>query len=357
VLAAALFSVATAPILTEIPAPKNHTLFIPLAISADGQVVFEADRADGTMDIFVWKEGKTVQWKYADEKGYGLDPKAAQSNGVNGFLADGSFYGFRVFAFNGASSSWMSRPFLAKGGLIKPLVFPSAMKGWNDIEPVAVRPDGTFLIRGLEETTNGMMGDPKKWIDELMWVKEGKLLGKLGFASGPLLDKQGNVVAATQYVDEDGDIAGEGVYNRRASVVLFKNGKFERVTDGQVVALLDNGDIIFRRQTYSAADQQYDTPDKVTFHRLRDGAVSDFAVPGQPEFPRLLFLDAEGHGMVQGWNGDTEVFRSFDETTFHDVVMPTDLTSIDVSAYSKGWFAISGEDKSGNFRIFVGSGT
>ena len=75
------------------------------------------------------------------------------------------------------SSTWMNRPFTAKNGEIRPLPLPKQLWLWNDLNPVAQRPDGAFLLEGVEATKNSMMGEPKTWIDRLMWVKDGKVLG------------------------------------------------------------------------------------------------------------------------------------------------------------------------------------
>lgn len=346
----ALALVAYQSDIQELPVPKGCEMGGLIAVGPQGQVVFDAYRNDETIQ-FLWDGKKAIEIKPGAK--FGMDEDLASGIVVNGFLPNGEFYGARVFTYSGASTMSYLKPFVTKNKAMLPAKIPATMEKWEELSVCAVKPDGSMLLNGVAEGTHPFMGDDKIAIERSYWVKDGQVIQDLGPSSNPILAPDGTVYA-TQFLDQDNEPAREGLFRAKAQAGVIKDGRFSRLTDGEVVAVFSDGQILVSHDQLSENENS----------NVSDS--TEFLMVGKGEEVRLTpikegdeLLDAElispHQGILKIFDGADVRARLFNGSTYKDLDIPSAAGTVEVVLASETSFAIwTSIFETGECHIYVG---
>ena len=350
--AATLFMILTNPTVSEVKAPRGWELFGVCGVGPKGQVIIEAYKEE-RYGWLVWDGKKFAEITLAQAEDFGLDEEGVSGIDVAGFLPNGDFFGERFYTYSGASTIVYSRPFISRQGKFAPVSLPKDMSNWELLGVKAVRSDGAILLQGVRSDTHFIMGDEKKAIEKLMWVKDGKLIEDLGPASNPILLKDGRIIA-TQYVDADGDPTRSSTNWSKCYVVEINKGSTLRLTEGEAVAALSEGGIIVKT-TGGMPDGSDRALAPVSFQSFKNGKLSPFTVPGAPESITDLMITPDGNGSLIGWNGEKPCLLLFDRNGSQQVPIPNAKGDVEFPMFNGDHFAFMVYDYDGAVgRLFVG---
>lgn len=351
-LVAALCMTLTNPTVSEVKAPRGWELFGVCAAGPKGQLIIESYKEE-RYGWLLWDGKNFTEIGLAESKGFGLDEDGVSGVEIAGFLPSGEFFGERFYTYSGASTVVYSRPFISRQGKFAPVSLPKDMSNWELLGVKAVRPDGAMLLQGVRSDTHFIMGDEKKAIEKLMWVKDGKLIEDLGPASNPILLKDGRIIA-TQYVDADGDPTRSSTNWSKCYVVEINKGSTLRLTDGEAVAAMNDGEIIVKT-TGGMPDGSDRALAPVSFHSFKSGKLTPFTVPGAPEEITDLMITPDGKGSLIGRNGDKPCLLLFDRNGSQQVPIPNAKGDVEFPMFNGDHFAFMVFDYDEAVgRLFVG---
>ena len=334
----------------ELPVPKGCEMGGLIAVGPQGQVVFDAYRNDENIQ-FLWDGKKAVELKPGAK--FGMDEDLASGIVVNGFLANGEFYGARVFMYSGASTMTYFKPFVTKNKVMMPAKVPATMEKWEELSVFAVKPDGSILLNGIAEGTHPFMGDDKIAIERSYWVKDGRAIQDLGPSSHPILAPDGTVYA-TQYLDQDNEPAREGLFRAKAQAGVIKDGRFSRIIDGAVVAAFSDGQILISQDQLSE-NENSNVPDSTQFFIC--GKDKEVRLTPLTQGSELLdaALISPRQGIFKIYDGVDVRARVFEGSTYKDLEIPSGAGTVEVVLASDTAFAVwTSVFDSGDSHIYVG---